>query len=146
MTNRAKSIVGITLAITIQVALAAQNLTVHVVTDSSNPKPASGISVQLFPQPRMSGSRRLIREKSDKSGTVVFQNIDLTSIAWVVGIDNLGTVATDPAVILCRPENLFSQGFPRDFVPAITSLPAEITFHIRKRGFKEQMQYLFVIP
>ena len=94
----------------------------------------------------MSGSRKVITQKSDSNGVVVFHNIDLTSIAWSVGIYNLGTTATDPVVILCKPENERSQGFLKGLQPTITSLPAEITLHIRRRGFGEQMEYLFRGP
>jgi hypothetical protein len=124
----------------------AQDLTIHVVIDSSHPKSISGVAVQLFPQPFMSGSRKVITQKSDSNGVVVFHNIDLTSIAWSVGIYNLGTTATDPVVILCKPENERSQGFLKGLQPTITSLPAEITLHIRRRGFGEQMEYLFRGP
>jgi len=81
---------------------------------------------------------------------VVFRNIDLTSIAWSVGIYNLGTMnlgtMADRVVILCRPENASSQGFRRGFQPDITSLPAEITLYARRPSLGEQMQYLFLGP
>jgi hypothetical protein len=137
-----KWIACITLMLGIQAVLVAQDLTVHVVTDSSHPKSVAGIAVQLFPQPSMPGSRKVIIEKSDSSGKVVFHNIDLTSIAWSVGIYNLVTMSTDHTLILCRPENASSQGVR----PTITSLPADVTLHIRRRGFGERLQYLFVGP
>lgn len=122
----------------------AQDLTVHVLT-ATDPKPASGIAVQLFPQPFMSGSRKIINQKSDSKGIVVFHDIDLTSIAWMVSIYNWGTVATDPAAILCAPENASAQAI-RGRPITVTSLPAEITIHVRKRTASETLRRLFVIP
>jgi len=116
-----------------------------VVAANSTPRTVSGIAVQLFPQPAMSGRRKVISQKSDSNGVVVFRNIDLTSIAWSVGIYNLSSQATEPDVIICRPENASSQGLSFGYLGrTITSLPAEITLHIRKRGFGEQIKYLFV--
>jgi hypothetical protein len=94
----------------------------------------------------MSGRHKLITQKSDSNGIAVFHGIDLSSIAWSVSIQNGWTVATDPAVILCKPENASAQGLARFFTISITSLPAEITIHFRKRSFGEQMQRLLVIP
>ncbi len=127
----------------VRVGCLAQDLTVHVIADAPNHKPLSGVAVQLFPQPAMSGRRRVITQKSDSNGVVVFRNTDLTSIAWSVGIYNLGDLATDLVVILCRPTNSSSQGGVR---PTITSLPAEITIHVRKRSFSERLEYLFRGP
>ena len=110
MAKRLRSIVGMTLILGIQMVCVAQDLTVHVVTDSSHSKPVSGVSVQLFPQPAMRGRRKVIDQKCDSNGVVVFHNIDLSSVAWSVSIYNLGTTATDPVVILCRSENASSQG------------------------------------
>ena len=121
----------------------SQDLTVHVVTDSSHPKPVKGISVQLFPEPAMPGSRKVISRKSDSNGTVVFPNVDLTRVAWSVSTYNLSTTSTEDTVILCKPENAAARGGIR---PTITSLPAEVTLHIRKRGLGEMFQYLFVGP
>lgn len=146
MVRRLMEALAISLLMGMGLVCWAQDLTVHVVTDSSHPKPVSGVAVQLFPQPFMSGNRKVITQKSDSNGVAVFHNIDLTSIAWSVGIYNLGTTATDPAVILCRPENESSQGFLKGLQPTIKSLPVEITIHIRKRGFGERFQYLFLGP
>jgi hypothetical protein len=44
----------------------AQNLTVHVVTDSATPKPTAGVAVQLLPQPAMPGRPKVIAQKSDE--------------------------------------------------------------------------------
>ncbi len=118
-----------------------QDLTVNVVTDQSSHKPVSGVAVQLFPQPAMSGRRKVITQKSDSNGVAVFHDVDLTSIAWSVGISNLASQA-DQVFTLCRPENASSQHVQ----PTITSLPAEITLHVRKRGFGEILQYLFLGP
>lgn len=41
----------------------AQELTVHVVTDSATPKPMAGVAVQLFPQPAMPSRRKVITSK-----------------------------------------------------------------------------------
>lgn len=127
-----------------QLVAFAQNLTVHVVTATLPSKPASGIAVQLFPQPFMSGRRKIISQKSDSNGIVVFRGIDLTSIAWSISIYNQMTVATDPVIILCKPENATSQGVRGTI--SVTSLPAEITLHFRRRSFGEQIQRMFVIP
>jgi hypothetical protein len=77
----------------------------------------------------MPGRRRVIKQQSDSNGVVVFHDIDLSSIAWSVGIYNMGTTATDPVVILCRPENASSQGVR----PTVTSLPARLPF-ISEKG------------
>jgi hypothetical protein len=143
MSKSLKGIVGITIMVGVQVFCVAQDLTVHVVTDSSHPKPIRGVAVQLFPGPAMPGRRRVVEQKSDSNGVVIFRNVDLSSIAWSVSVFNLGTTAIDPVVILCRPENASTQGGVR---PTITSLPAEITLHVRKRGLGERLQYMFVGP
>lgn len=119
----------------------AQDLVVHVVTNTAAPKPMPGVSVQLFPQPSMPGRRKIISERSNANGVVVFHDIDLSKIAWSVSVWNIGTAATDP-VILCKPENAQAQGVR----PSITSLPAQITLHVRRRGFREQLAYLFLGP
>jgi hypothetical protein len=129
-----------------ELASLAQDLTVHVVTETLPPKPASGISVQLFPQPAMSGKRKVISQRSDAVGTVVFRDIDLTKIAWSVSIYNLTTQAVGLDVILCRSENAAAQGLEYFHGPMITYLPAEITVRIRRRGFPEMLQYLFAGP
>jgi hypothetical protein len=128
----------------LQLVCCAQDLTVHVVTDSPSHKPLSGIRVQLFPQPAMSGRRKVISQKSDSNGVVVFHNIDLTSIAWSVSIYNFLSETTDQVVILCWPENASSQGLSKHVGSTITSLPAEVTLHVRTRGFGEEIKYLFV--
>ena len=142
MIRHLKRLAGLSLVFGTFLSCLAQDLTVHVVTDSSRPKSVSGIAVQLFPEPAMPGRRKVISEKSDSDGVVVFHNIDLSSIAWSVSIFNLGTTATDPVVILCKPENATAQ----QVRPTISALPAEITIHIRKRGFGEQMEYIFRGP
>jgi hypothetical protein len=142
MTMRMKLAVVIAIAGGMVTASSAQDLTVHVVTNSASPKPMAGVAVQLFPQPMMPGKRKVIFEKSDQRGLVVFHNIDLRTLAWSVSIYNLATVGTDPVVILCRPENAQSQ-YAR---PTVTSLPADITIHVRKRGLGERLEYLFRGP
>ena len=98
--------------------------------------------MQLFPQPAMPGRREVVTQRSDEHGLVVFHNIDLRTVAWSVSIYNLATAGTDPVVVLCRPENAQSQGVR----PTITALPAEITMHVRRRGFGERLEYIFRDP
>ncbi len=143
MVSTAKIALAILIAGLVTSALWAQDLTVHVVSDSAHSKPMAGVAVQLFPQPAMPEKRGVISQKSDAHGIVVFRNIDLRTIAWSVSIYNLGTTGTDPVIVLCKPENAQSQGGVR---PTITSLPAEVTIHVRRRGFGERLQYLFVGP
>jgi hypothetical protein len=128
----------------------AQDLTVHVLSDSSHPKPVAGVAVQLFPDPFMSGKRKVIEQKSDSHGIAVFHNIDLSSVPWSVSIYNLVYTSIDRVTILANPtlaERLKAErSIDSVLTPLVTSLPAEITIYVRKRSFGESLQYLFMGP
>ena len=126
--------------------LPAQDLTVRVVSDNRVSKPLAHVVVQLVELTQSSGRRRSIAQRSDNKGIAVFHNVDLNLQSWQLVICNVGTASDDPGVTLASPENAVSLGQQIVSDPIITALPAEVTIHVRKRGFGERLDFLFRGP
>jgi hypothetical protein len=116
-----------------------------VVNDDTK-KPPKDIDIDLRVDCQNPHRPKALEQKTDVSGTAVFHSvslagepicIDLFSIAYAYAPLQLDYVFVSPDK---------AAQFQKSLNPIITALPAEVTFHVRKRGLGERLDFMFRGP
>ena len=123
----------------------AQDITVHVIGDQTE-KPIKGISLLLWKDCESPNRPKALEQKTDATGTTVFHSVSLAPEPICIYPFSVvyGLAPRTLDYVFVAPEH--AKQFDNSINPTITSLPAEITFRVRRRSFGEQLQFLFQGP
>jgi len=133
------------LMLTMPIAVFAQDVTVHVISDDTK-KPLKGIDIDLRVDCENPHRPKALEQKTDDSGITVFHSvslggepvcIDLFSIAYEYAPLQLDYIFVSPDK---------AAQFQKSLNTIITTLPSEVTFHVRKRGIGERLAFMFRGP
>jgi hypothetical protein len=121
----------------------AQDVTVHVVEEYTK-HPLKDIYLNLRIDCENPHRPKALQQKTDATGTAVFQSvsiaeepvcIDLFSIEYAYAPRQLDYVFISPDK---------ADHYQKSLNPIITTLPAEITFRVRKRSLGERPHFMFI--
>jgi hypothetical protein len=124
----------------------AQDITVHVIDDRTQ-KPLKGIALDLRTDCFNPKRPKASQQTTDASGTSVFHAvslageplcIDLFSVAFAYAPHNIDYVFASPE----RADQLKTSD--KLLNPIVTTLPADVTFHVQKRSLTDRLHFLFL--
>jgi hypothetical protein len=118
----------------------AQDITVHVV-EAATQQPINGMDLVLKSGCMHSVRPKLLQQKTDSAATSIFHNISLSGPESCVSVDSNSFASLDLPFIFASPEE--AQNLGKSLNKVQTTLPAEITIHVRHRTFSERLHYIF---
>jgi hypothetical protein len=121
----------------------AQDITVHVV-ESGTLKPIPGIDLNLRIDCMNPKRPKAFQQRTDPAGVAVFRAVSLKTDPICIDLFSIAYRSLDLDAVFASPydaERLKSADKMKN--PIITSLPAEVTFHVRKRTLSEQLHFMF---
>jgi hypothetical protein len=117
----------------------AQSLTVHVLSESNHPE--EGVLIRLDYGCSHSMRPIVLKQKTNAAGIAIFQSLSLTPLEFCVFPDDEYATREHPYVFT-SPEDA-ARNYTKSINKVFTELPAEVTFHVRRRSFSERIRQLF---
>jgi hypothetical protein len=123
----------------------AQNITIHVINDDTQ-RPVKGVTLNLRADCLNPKRPKALQQRTDASGKAVFNSvslagepicIDLFSVAY----EFVPYKTTD--YVFASPEKAKQLRLQNS---VLTSLPADVTYHVQKRPLGERLRFLFLGP
>ena len=114
----------------------AQDLTVHIV-DQDSKKPVAQALVRLHYGCSHSTRPIELKQKTDSAGTVVFRSVSLKPLEFCVFPDLDAFASQELPYLFAAPQEDNSKSLNNVF----TVLPADVTFHVRRRSFLERIRH-----
>jgi len=125
-------------------ACRAQDIKVDVV-DSKTSKPVADIRVALYRDCMGSKHSKAIEQRTDQAGASVFQGLSLADGPICIVLLTATYQPLDLDAMFASPDDAKRLNPDRKLLnPIVTSLPAEVTFHVRRRTIGEQLHFLFI--
>jgi hypothetical protein len=118
----------------------AEDITVHVV-ETATLKPIAGTDIVLKSGCMHSVRPKVQQQKTDSAGTTIFHDVSLSGLESCVVVDSVSYASLDLPYIFASPQE--AQNLGKSLNKVVTTLPAEVTFHVRHRTFSERLHYIF---
>jgi len=122
----------------------AQDITVHVV-ESGTLKPVPNIDLNLRIDCMNPKRPKAVQQKTARSGTAIFRTVSTEAAPVCVDLFSIAYDSLDLDAVFATPDDarrLKSADKLKN--PIITAVPAEVTFHVRKRSFPERLHFMFI--
>jgi len=120
-----------------------QAITVHVINDETK-KPVKDIYLNLRIDCENPHRPKSLQQKTDASGTAVFSSVSLAGEPVCVDLFSI-TYAYAPRqldYVFVSPDK--ADQFKKSLNPIITTLPAEVTFHVVRRSLGQRLHFMFI--
>ena len=117
----------------------AQNITVHVV-DWKTGQSIKRVDIDYRDDCLSQKPPKGFSQKTNASGTTIFRNYKVTSTPFCLSTFSIAYASHTLDYIFMAP-NLLG---PKNLNPVVTSLPADITFKVKKRSLAEQLHFIFI--
>jgi hypothetical protein len=117
----------------------AQDLTVHVI-DQHSKQPLANALVRLHYGCWHSMRQIEIKQKTNDAGIAIFHSVSLKPLEFCITPDS-DAYDTRELYVFASPED--AQNYTKSLNTVFTTLPAEVTFHVRQRSFAERVRNIF---
>ena len=125
--------------LTLAVSCCAQDLTVHAL-DQQIKHPVGNAIVRLHYGCNHSMRPVELKQKTNADGIAIFRSISVSPLEFCVFPDLDAYASQELPYVFTSPQDAVSQTKSLDRV--FTTLPAEVTFHVRRRSFFERIRHL----
>jgi hypothetical protein len=121
------------------VSCRAQDLTVHII-DQQTKQPVVDAMVRLHYGCDHSMRPIELKQKTNTAGIAIFQSVSLSPLEFCVFPDLDAYASQELPYFFSSPQDAVNQA--KSLNKVFTTLPAEITFHVRRRNFFERIRHL----
>jgi hypothetical protein len=127
------------LVVLLAVACRGQDLTVHVI-DQQTKQPVAKAVVRLHYGCDHSMHPIELIQKTNTAGIAVFQSVSLSPLEFCVFPDLDAYASQELPYVFTSPQDAANQ--TKSLNKVFTTLPAEVTFHVRHRNIFERIRHL----
>jgi hypothetical protein len=134
-----KLIFTLVLLSTLAVNCSAQDLTVHVIEQKTK-QPVANAMVRLHYGCDHSMRPIELKQKTDAAGIAIFHSVSLSPLEFCVFPDLDAYASQELPYVFTSPQSAGNS--TKSLNKIFTTLPAEVTFHVRRRSFFERIRHL----
>ena len=117
----------------------AQDLTVHVI-DQQTKQPVANAMIRLHYGCDHSMRPIELKQKTNADGIAIFHSVSVSPLEFCVFPDLDAYASQELPYFFTSPQDAPNQ--IKNLNRVFTALPAEVTFHVRHRGFFERIRHL----